>query len=146
MHQVSASISMIAAVFAMGALTLAMAAAQGVTRLWAMRRAGLALQDAAHTVDLDHKLPSTARRVNDNYNHLTEAPTVFYAVVLAAVAADLADPFLAKVVWAYVVLRLAHSIVQATINRVALRAAIYSASWLALALLIVVPLLRASSG
>ncbi|MBS0222193.1 MAG: MAPEG family protein, partial [Proteobacteria bacterium] len=64
----------------MGLLSLVMSAWMSVVRLPAMRQAGLELQDAAHTVDLQARLPSSARRVADNYNHLFEAPTVFYAV------------------------------------------------------------------
>lgn len=134
------AVSMLKAVFALGALSLAMAGWQGASRLPAMRRAGLSLQDAAHTADLDGHLPSAVRRINDNYNHLMEAPTVFYAMCLGIVAAGLADTTFAGLAWAYVGLRVLHSLVQATVNAVWLRSALYGASWIALAVLIVRPL------
>jgi hypothetical protein len=137
----ASSRSMLEAVFALGGLSLVMAAWQGLTRLPAMKAAGLGLQDAAHTADLDKVLPSSARRVNDNYNHLMEAPTVFYAVALAIVALGVADAAYVWCAWIYVGLRVLHSLVQATINVVRLRAGLYIASWMALAVLIVRPLI-----
>jgi hypothetical protein len=134
------SLSLLRAVFALGALSLVMSTWQGMTRLPAMKRAGIRLQDAAHTAELDRLLPSSVRRINDNYNHLMEAPTVFYAVVLGIVLAGMADPVYVTCSWIYVGLRTLHSIVQATINRVWLRATLYIASWGALAVLIVRPL------
>jgi uncharacterized MAPEG superfamily protein len=56
---------------------------------FAMRRAGITLQEAAHTRDMSARLPSSARRVADNYNHLFEAPTIFYAVALAIIVAGI---------------------------------------------------------
>ncbi|WIM13269.1 hypothetical protein [Enhydrobacter sp.] len=57
------AVSILHAVLGMGLLSLVMAGWMGATRLPAMRRAGLCLQDAAHTVDLHARLPSAARRV-----------------------------------------------------------------------------------
>jgi hypothetical protein len=137
----ASSRSILEAVLALGGLSLVMAAWQGLTRLPAMKAAGLGLQDAAHTADLDKVLPSSVRRVNDNYNHLMEAPTVFYAVTLAIVALGIADAVDARCAWVYVGLRALHSLVQATVNVVSLRAGLYIASWIALAVLIVRPLM-----
>jgi hypothetical protein len=50
------------------------------TRIPAMRKAGITPQDARHPGSLDG-LPSSARQVTDNYNHLLEQPTIFYALV-----------------------------------------------------------------
>jgi hypothetical protein len=80
------------------------------------------------------------RRGADNYNHLFEAPTIFYAVALAIVA-GIADPFYAACAWASLGCRIMHSLVQATINRVQLRAALYGLSWIPLAVMIVRPIL-----
>lgn len=103
--------------------------------LLALRRLGLVLQDAAHTADLRPRLPSSVQRVADNYNHLFEAPTVFYAAALAIVAASLADP-LHVCAWAFFGLRVLHSLVQHTINLVPLRLTFYLLSWTALAIMI----------
>lgn len=135
------AISILQTVFGMGLLTFAMSLWMSLTRLPAMKRAGLTLKDAAHTADLRPRLELSARRVADNYNHLFEAPTVFYAVALGIVVAGLADPTYAICAWAYLGFRVAHSLVQATFNRVPVRLTFYVLSWIALAVMIIRPLL-----
>lgn len=134
------AVSMLHAVLGVGLLSLVMAGWMGATRLPAMRRAGLRLQDAAHTVDLHARLPSAARRISDNYNHLFEAPTVFYAVALVVVVAGIADPLYAGCAWTFLVFRVLHSVVQATVNLVPLRLLLFVLSWAALVAMIVCPL------
>ena len=137
----ASAISILQAMFGVGLLTFVMALWMSVTRLPAMKRAGLTLADAAHTADLRPRLESSARRISDNYNHLFEAPTVFYAVSLGVVAAGLADPLYAACAWAFLGFRVAHSLVQATFNRVPVRIVFYLLSWAALAVMIIRPLL-----
>lgn len=129
--------SMLQAVFAMGALTMLMAIWMTAARMPAMRQAGLTLKDAEHTQDLRARIPSSARRIGDNYNHLFEAPTVFYAVSLATVVAGLADSTHVASAWTFVAARTLHSLVQATVNHVPTRILLYTISWLALATMIV---------
>lgn len=129
--------SMLQAVFAMGVLTMLMAIWMTAARTPAMRQAGLTLKDAEHTQDLRTRMPSFARRVGDNYNHLFEAPTVFYAISLAAVMAGLADSTHVASAWTFVAARALHSLVQATINNVPTRILLYTISWLSLATMIV---------
>jgi hypothetical protein len=135
--------SILHAIFGMGLLSFVMAGWMSVTRQTAMRRAGVYLQDAAHTRDLAERLPSSARRVADNYNHLFEAPTVFYAVALAITVGGIADPLYAACAWAFLGCRVLHSLVQATVNRVPIRATLYGLSWIPLAIMIVRPILTA---
>lgn len=134
------AISMLRALFALGALTFVMALWMSIARNQAMSVGKIDLQEGAHTVHLRQLLPSSVRRIGDNYNHLFEAPTVFYAVVLAIVVAGLADDIYVYCAWAFVGFRVLHSLVQATFNRVAVRAVLYGLSWLALAVLILLPL------
>ena len=129
------------AVFGMGLLSFVMMNWMSLTRLPAMRKEGVTLQDAAHTSDLRARLPSSARRISDNYNHLFEAPTVFYAVALAIIVAGLADPVYAVCAWVFLAARVLHSLVQATINLVPIRLTFYLVSWAALAVMIIRPLL-----
>jgi hypothetical protein len=136
-----AALSILHAVFGMGLLTLVMMNWMSLVRVRAMKRLGIGLQEAAHTYEMRPRMPSEARRVADNYNHLLEAPTVFYAVALAIVAAGIADLFYAACAWAFLALRVLHSLVQATFNSVMVRATLYVLSWGALALMIVRPLL-----
>jgi hypothetical protein len=72
---------------------------------------------------------------------LFESPTIFYTVALAIIIAGIADPIYAACAWAFLGCRVMHSLVQATINRVQLRAVPYGLSWIPLAVMIVRPLL-----
>ena len=71
-----------------------------------------------------------------NYNHLHEAPTVFYAVALVLAIIGQGDGLNATIAWIYVALRVVHSIWQATVNRVMVRFALFALSSLALIALI----------
>ena len=102
-----------------------------VTRVPAMGKAGIQPQEAMHPGSLD-KLPSSARRVADNYNHLMEQPTIFYALVFYIALAGISDPLFVRLAWAYVGFRVIHSLVQCTINIVNLRFALFALSTLVL--------------
>ena len=71
-----------------------------------------------------------------NYAHLMEQPTIFYAtvVILAIMGAGAIDVLLA---WAYVALRIVHSIWQATVNVVSVRFSLFALSTLCLLVLAV---------
>ncbi|MCK1323588.1 MAPEG family protein [Bradyrhizobium sp. 156] len=129
--------SILQSVFAMGFLTLVMFFWMSFTRLAAMKRAGLSFSDAQHPEDLRPRLDSAGRKAGDNYNHLLEAPTVFYAVSLAIVLSGAADFAFVVAAWVFVSLRVAHSAVQATVNWVPARLTFYQASWYVLGFLIV---------
>lgn len=60
-----------------------------------------------------------------NYNHLTEQPTLFYAVCLTLALMEFGGGLNLWLAWAYVALRIAHSLVQATWNLVIARFAIF---------------------
>lgn len=110
-----------------------------VTRIPAMGKvAGL---DAGKMVggigaDLDKVLPGKIQWIAHNYNHLHEAPTVFYAVTLLLAITGNGDGFNAHVAWAYVFLRVAHSLVQVLWNRVVVRFGLFVLSSIALILLV----------
>jgi hypothetical protein len=129
--------SILGAVFALGLLTLVMFIWMYATRLPAFSKARLDPQEAMHPGTYHERIPSEVRRVADNYNHLFEAPTLFYAIALAIVAGGLADPVHAAAAWAYVGFRVAHSLVQATFNRVPVRFLLFVLSWVALAVMLV---------
>lgn len=105
-------------------------------RLPALTASGLKPDDARNTKALDDVLPPKTQWPAHNYNHLHEAPTLFYAVAIVLALIGQGDGVNALIAWAYVGLRVAHSIVQATINKVALRFALYALSSLALIALI----------
>jgi hypothetical protein len=76
------------------------------------------------------QLPAEVRWKADNYNNLLEQPTLFYAVALALLEAG--SGFNAGLAWAYVALRIAHSLVQALINKVMIRFALFAVASLVL--------------
>jgi hypothetical protein len=86
--------------------------------------------------DLDKHLPDKIQWIAHNYNHLHEAPTVFYAVALLLAMVGQGDGFNAHLAWAYVFLRVAHSLVQILWNRVIVRFGIFALSSLALIMLV----------
>lgn len=102
------------------AWTLVMWGWMYATRIPAMTKAQIEAQDAQHPGSLD-ALPSEVRRIADNYNHLHEQPTVFYALVVYCHLAGITDSTTVMLAWAYVGIRVLHSVVQATINKVMLR-------------------------
>ena len=71
-----------------------------------------------------------------NYNHLHEAPTVFYAVAITLAMIGQGNGFNATIAWIYVSLRVAHSLFQSLVNKVAPRFMLFSLSSLALIALI----------
>lgn len=81
---------------------------------------------------LDEVLPPQVQWKAHNYNHLHEAPTVFYAVALLLALVGAGDGLSAQLAWAYVGLRVVHSLVQVTINKVPLRFGIFALSSLCL--------------
>lgn len=125
----------IAPILALVAWTLLIWVAMYATRLPAMQKAKIDPQSAKHPGSLS-SLPSGARQVADNYNHLMEQPTIFYAAALAAHVAGAIDAVSIGIAWTYVLLRVLHSLVQTTINIVPLRFVLFSLSTFALMALV----------
>ena len=90
-------------------------------------------QDAAHTKDLKGTLPAWVERTGDNYNHLFEQPVAFYVVTLSIALINNIEPLMVQLAWAFVVVRIVHSLVQLTINIVLLRFVIFAIGWLIIA-------------
>ena len=113
------------------------------TRLPAMGRAGIDAKNMVGSTgrglrdNLVAKGEEKASWVADNYNHLHEAPTVFYAVAIVLALIGQGDGFNATIAWAYVGLRVAHSLLQILSNRVVVRFAFFALSSVALLMLVV---------
>ncbi|WP_262694307.1 MAPEG family protein [Kordiimonas aquimaris] len=101
------------------------------TRLPAMSKAKIDPQDAAHPGSLN-VLPAGARRVADNYNHLHEQPTIFYALMFYSHIVGVSDNLNILLAWSYVGVRVLHSLLQATVNIVLIRFLLFVASALIL--------------
>lgn len=82
------------------------------------------------------QLPDRVNWKADNYNHLHEQPTLFYAVALILAMVGLGDGLNALLAWIYVGLRVAHSLVQVTANRVLVRFVLFALSSLVLTAMI----------
>jgi hypothetical protein len=96
-------------------------------RIPAMSASGIDADDAKHPGSLN-TLPSGVRAVADNYNHLHEQPTVFYALAFYCTLAGTADGININLAWTYVGLRIVHSLIQNTINKVMLRFTVFCLS------------------
>jgi hypothetical protein len=106
------------------------------TRIPAMRRANVDLEEISRT-GAALVLPPTISRVADNYNHLHEQPTIFYALALATQLAGAADAVSIGLAWSYVLLRIVHSLIQATANIIMLRFTVFSIGSVVLLILLV---------
>jgi hypothetical protein len=110
-----------------------------IRRLPAMKRIGMLDEPMIGTVgnDIRAKLAGRDQWPADNYNHLMEQPTVFYAVVLLLTVVGAGNGMNATLAWAYVALRILHSLVQVTTNAVKLRFAIHALGTIPLIILTV---------
>lgn len=129
--------AMLQPVFVLGLLTIVMTIWMFATRIPAMSRLGIDPQKGQDTVRLLDLLPPEVNRVSNNYNHLFEQPTLFYAVALSVALLGHTDTLHVACAWIYVVLRIAHSLVQATVDIVLVRFSLFLMSWVALAIIIV---------
>ena len=105
-----------------------------VTRMPALKAAGIDLSKArgGKPGGLDGVLPDETQWKAHNYIHLMEQPTLFYAVCLALALLGAGDGLNATLAWAYVALRVVHSLVQGTSNIIRYRFMLFALSTLAL--------------
>jgi len=100
-----------------------------VRRIPAMQKAKID-PDTAKSPDGDwkSKMPANVQYAAHNYNHLMEQPTIFYALMLTIFLMDKISPLALYCAWGYVALRIIHSLVQLTSNKVIVRFMIFSVS------------------
>lgn len=132
-------------VVALLAWTMVMWAWMYATRIPAMQQAKIDPQSLANTpgASLDTLLPVRVQWKAKNYNHLHEAPTVFYAVALVLALLEAGEGLALWLAWTYVAIRVAHSLLQATINKIVLRFLVFNLSQAVLVALIVMAALAA---
>ena len=113
-------------------------------RIPAMQKAGID-PDKGRNPDGDWKalMPDHAQFAAHNYNHLMEQPTIFYALMFYIQISGFAigDTMALRLAWAYVILRVLHSLVQITVNKVMIRFGLFSVS----TIILIVMALRAVS-
>ena len=116
------------------AWTLVMWAWMVAVRMPALKAAGVDITKltGGKGTDADRVLPPKVQWPSHNYNHLLEQPTAFYAVALTLALIGAGNGINATIAWGYVLLRIAHSLVQATFNRVSVRFLLFLLSTLCL--------------
>lgn len=127
---------LLAPIVALAAWSLIMLIWLYATRIPAMQRAGIKPGQISNDPNAPSKLPPWARNVADNYNHLMEQPTIFYATCFALQLLNVTDQNTVLLAWVYVGLRLIHSLVQATVNIILVRFSIFVVASVVLGFLI----------
>ena len=118
----------LAPVVALVAWTLVMLIWLAVARRRAFAQMGISwntIPRGSRGTNLDGKAPDSAQWPSHNYNHLMEQPTIFYAIALTLAMMGMGSGINYWLAWGYVGLRVVHSIVQSTINIVAIRFTIF---------------------
>jgi hypothetical protein len=111
--------------------TLVMLLWMAATRFPAMAKLGMDPKTAppgGRGQDLEAMLPPHVNWKSHNYTHLLEQPTLFYAIIVFLTLSGGVNEYTRYLAWGYVALRIIHSVYQATINKVAVRFAIFLVS------------------
>ena len=118
----------LAPVVALVAWTLVMLVWLAIARRKAFAAMGISwstIPRGSRGANLDGKAPDEAQWPAHNYNHLMEQPTIFYAIALALAMMGMGHGINLWLAWGYVGFRVAHSIVQSTVNIVPIRFTIF---------------------
>jgi hypothetical protein len=108
-----------------------------MTRLPAVRQAGMKLDPNLPKGRQMSELPARVRWKADNYNHLLEQPTMFYAVALTLALLGAGEGLNVTLAWCYVGLRVIHTLQQTLWNKIEVRFVLFSLSTLVLITLII---------
>ena len=119
--------------FAMVLLTFVVQVRMYFSRIAEMRRLRIHPQAVATSSRAAERFVDT--RAADNFRNLFELPVLFYAAVGVAFAVGAADGFTLGLAWLFVALRVVHSAIQCSYNKVMHRFYAYLAGSLALLLL-----------
>jgi hypothetical protein len=95
------------------------------TRIPAIRAANRPMPPAMTAADLNAMIPPHVRWKADNYNHLHEQPTLFYALALILAVAGAGQGLNLWLAWAYVAIRVVHSLIQALGNVIMVRFSVF---------------------
>ncbi len=124
--------------------TLVMLLWMALTRFPAMKKAGVDIgaSPGGRGQDLEAVLDPRVNWKAHNYTHLVEQPTLFYAVIIILSLTGGTDALSVGLAWAYTVIRIVHSVWQATVNKVPFRSLLFFASSICLIILAVLALLK----
>src|SRR5215203_7230297 len=116
-------------VVALVAWTLVIMGWMGVARRRAFAQMGITwgtIPRGSRGANLDGRAPDEAQWPSHNYNHLMEQPTIFYAIALTLALMNVGGGINYWLAWGYVGLRVAHSLIQCTINVVRYRLLVFA--------------------
>lgn len=114
-------------VLALVLLTLAIALRMFFSRVREMRRRRIAPHEVATSIQMVATLQDV--QAADNYRNLFEVPVLFYALVAIALAVHHTPEWLVIGAWLFVLLRVVHSLIHCTYNRVIHRMVAYMAGY-----------------
>ncbi|WOE73975.1 MAPEG family protein [Alterisphingorhabdus coralli] len=114
------------------------------TRLPALKKLGIDMsaQPGGRGPDVDPVVPPQVAWKSHNHTHLMEQPTLFYATVIILTLSDSVSTLTIGVTWAYVGLRIAHSLWQSLVNTVMIRFMLFLAATICLIALALTALLN----
>ncbi|QQD18546.1 MAPEG family protein [Spongiibacter nanhainus] len=101
-------------------------------RLPAIQKAGLGPDAGERTSELATQLDRKVQFKADNYNHLMEQPTIFYATALTLAVIGAGSGVNLYLAWFYVGSRIVHSLIHCTSNVVMARFSVFVLGTLAL--------------
>lgn len=107
------------------------------TRLPAIAKAGIKMDPQIPKGEQLSQLPARVRWKADNYNHLLEQPTLFYAVALTLALLGEGQGLNVTLAWCYVGLRVVHTLQQTLWNKIEVRFVIFALSSLVLIALVI---------
>lgn len=90
-------------------------------RIPALEKYGVTFDPETVKKQKDEKLPGFVKWPADNFNNLLEQPTQFYAILLGLTLLDVKDKRTVGVAWAYVGLRVLHSLIHVSSNNPSIR-------------------------
>ena len=105
-----------------------------ITRISAINKNKIVFNPTDTKDDFNKHIPPQTRWKADNYNHLHEQPTIFYAVIGVLAVAAASDPTsppqhsASTLAWLYVALRIVHSFWQSLVNQIPTRFVLFVAS------------------
>ena len=131
------STALLGPVVALVAWTLLVLIYVAVARGRGIKQAGLKVDPSrgGRGQDLEGRLEPRYNWPAHNYAHLMEQPTLFYAIVLTLALMGFDHHWNVLLAWAYVVIRIVHSIVQMFVNDLRARFPLFLLSTLCLAAL-----------
>lgn len=115
------NVEIIGPVVALVAWSMVMWVWMYATRIPAIAAAKMRLDPNAPRGEQMATLPPSVRWKADNYNHLMEQPTIFYALAISLALIGEGNGVNLYLAWSYVGLRVAHSLVQALVNKIEVR-------------------------